>query len=179
MKTNLTYGFILALGSALLGMALYFLGFNADVSKLETSRWISMVIGIVIAVVCIYLGMKDKRALTPADKSWGYGSAFGTGFMIGLVGAVLASIFNYVYFAYIDPNLSDLIMQLQIDKMTAKGVTSEQIEQAEPMMRKFMSPIAMTISGFIGAVIFNTVISLIVAAFVKNRPAQDTTVSAA
>ncbi|MFI5357551.1 MAG: DUF4199 domain-containing protein, partial [Opitutales bacterium] len=169
MKTYLTYGFAMAMCGAVLGMALYFLGFNSDVSKLEISRWISGIVGVAIAVGCILLGMREKRELTPVDQTWGYGSAFVTGFLIGLIGTVLSAIFNYAYFAYIDPNLSDLVYQMQVSKMEAKGMSADQIEKIEPMMRKFIGPVAMTISGLVGGLVFNTVISLITAAFVKNR----------
>ena len=92
MKTYLTYGFGIAVGGAIISMVLYFLGFNADPDKLQASRWITMVIGIVIAIVGLYLGTKEKRALTPPDKNWGYGSAFGAAFMIGLFAAIPAVI---------------------------------------------------------------------------------------
>lgn len=178
MKTYLTYGFGIALGGAIISMALYFLGFNADPEKLEASRWISMALGIVIAIVGLYLGTKEKRALTPPEKHWGYGSAFGAAFMIGLFAAIFSGLYNYAYFAFIDPNISELILQMQLDQMEAKGMSADQIDKIEPMVRKWINPVAMSLSGFFGALVFNTVIGLIVAAFVKNRPQTKSPIAA-
>jgi hypothetical protein len=52
-------------------------------------------------------------------------------------------------------------------------MSSAQIERAEGMMRKMMSPVAQAIFGLIIAVVTGTVISLITAAFLK-RPAPAT-----
>ena len=178
MKTYLTYGFGIALGGAIISMVLYFLGFNADPDKLQASRWITMVIGIVIAIVGLYLGTKEKRALTPPDKPWGYGSAFGAAFMIGLFAAIFSGLYNYAYFAFIDPGISDIILQMQLDQMEAKGMSADQIDKIEPMVRKWINPVAMSISGFVGAFFFHVVIGLVVAAFVKSRPQTEPPIAA-
>ena len=171
MKTSITYGFIMTLCGAFIGLGLYFTGFHADADKLKIAQNISIVTGIIIGVSCTLLGMREKRADTPADKPWGYGSALGTGVMIGLFGALFGGVYNYVYFAYIDPNFREVVLQAQIAALEAKNLSSAQIEQAEPFIRKWLSPAIMTITGAIMVFIWNLVISLIVAAFVKNRPA--------
>lgn len=171
MKTSLTYGFIAALVAALISMGSYFAGWHDTPEKLDTAHNVGMALGVVTAVICLVLGIKEKRALTPADKSWGYGSALGTGIMIGLFAAILGNLYSYCYFSFINPHVTDVIYQAQVAKMEAKGLSPEQIERAEPMMRKFMSPVVMTISGFVITLLFNTVLSLIIAAFLKNRPA--------
>jgi len=171
MKTSLTYGFIAALIAALISMGSYFAGWHDTPEKLDTAHNVGMLLGTVAGIVCLVLGMKEKRALTPADKNWGYGSALATGVMIGLFAALIGSIYSYCYFSLINPHITDVIYQAQVAKMEAKGMSLDQIERAEPMMRKFMSPVVMTISGFVMTLVFNTVLSLIVAAFLKNRPA--------
>lgn len=170
MKNSLTYGFVLALAGALLAMVLFFLGFNDTPEKMQSAKYISMLVGSIIAIVVIVLGVKDKRSQTPADKPWGYGSAFATGFMIGLVGAIFGAIFNYVFFAYINTGAQEVIWQGQRAAFEAKGLSADKIDQIEPMVRKWTTPPVMAIFGFIGALIFNTVFSLIIAAFTKNRP---------
>ncbi|MBP6507748.1 MAG: hypothetical protein KA257_09305, partial [Opitutaceae bacterium] len=57
-----------------------------------------------------------------------------------------------------------------LDKMEAKGMSADQIERAEPFIRKWMNPVMMTVSSFVMFFITNVVIALIAAAFVKNRP---------
>ena len=178
MKTSLTYGFILALCGSLMSMGFYFTGFHDTAAKLEIAQNIGMVLGMAIAIACIVLGMREKRSLAKPDAAWGYGSALGTGIMVGLIGAVLTCIYTYCYFAFINPHMSDVIMQMQLDKMEAKGMSADQIERAEPFIRKWMNPVMMTVSSFVMFFITNVVIALIAAAFVKNRP-QTTTPTAA
>jgi hypothetical protein len=173
MKNSLTYGFVLALAGALLAMLLFFLGFNDTAEKMQSAKWISMILGIVIAIVVIVIGVKDKRAQTPADRPWTYGSAFAAGFMIGLFGALFSAIFQYVFFTYIDPGIQDIIWQAQRAAFEAKGLTADKIDQIEPMVRKWSSPIAVSLFAFVGAVVFNTIISLVVGAFTKDRPGSE------
>ena len=172
MKTSLTYGFVLALGGAIVAMALFFLGFYDTPEKMEMARWVSMVLGTAISIIVITMGVKDKRDLTPADKPWGYGSACGTGFMTGLVGAILGAVFQYAYFAYINTGAQEVIWQAQRAAFEAKGMTADKIDQIEPMVRKWTSPVMMAVFGFGGALLFNTIFALIVGAFTKNRPEQ-------
>lgn len=171
MKTSLVYGFIMALCGAFVSLILHFTGLQTDVEKLKLAQNIGMVTGIIIAVTCILLGMREKRAATPADKPWGYGSALGTGVMIGLFGALFGAIYNYAYFAFIFPDFSEVVLQAQMAAMEAKNVPSAQIEAAEPFIRKMLSPAIMTVTGAIMVFVWNLIIALIVAAFVKNRPA--------
>lgn len=170
MKTSLTYGFIMTLASALLGLGLFFGGFHADPAKLKLGQNIGLILGLVIGITCLLLGMREKRALTPADKSWGYGSALGTGVMIALFGTVLGAVYNYAYFAYINPGFQEIVLEAQIMAMEEKGLSAAQIDSAIPMMQKFMSPVAMTAFGGIMGFLWLLVLSLILAAFVKNRP---------
>ena len=172
MKTPLTYGFISALGGALLTLGLYFAGFHESVEKLQSGQNIGAVLGIAILVTALALGMREKRANAPAETEWGYGSAFGTGVAIAAFSALFSAVFSYLYLAVINPNFPELVFQAQQAKMEAKGLSATQIANAEPMMRKFMSPIVMTLMGSIMNFIFGLIFSAIVAIFFRQpRPA--------
>ncbi len=172
MKTSLTYGFIMTLCGAFVGLGMFFGGLHSDPDKLKLAQTIGLVLGLVISVACVLLGMREKRANTPADKAWGYGAALGTGVMIGLFGTIFGAVYNYCYFAFIDPNFREVVLQAQLTALEAKNLSSAQIEGAEPYIRPWLSPGAMTATGAVMAFIWNLVISLVVAAFVKNRPAS-------
>jgi hypothetical protein len=173
MKTYLTYGFVMALGGALLNLVLFFLGFHSEASKLQTGQWISIPVLIAITVVCIVLGTKARRAEIPAGEEFGYGRALGAGVMIALFGALIGVVCNYVYMQMINPGLNDLVMQAQVQKWEAAGMSSAQVEKAESMMRTMMSPVLQAVFGLLMAMFWGTIVSLITAAFLK-RPASDT-----
>ena len=97
MKTCALYGFIWALGGAFLTLILFFMGFHSDPAKLQAAGWIGGLAGVAIAVICMALGVRARRDEVPAEAEFGYGSAFGAGFLIALVQSVLTSVFWYVY----------------------------------------------------------------------------------
>jgi len=79
---------------------------------------------------------------------------------------------NYLYSAVINPGLTELIVQNQITKMEARGIPSAQLEQAEKMIRTWSRPPIQAAFGFLGGMLFGTVIALISSAFLQ-RPARD------
>jgi len=172
MKTALTYGFIMALGSSFVSLAFFFTGYHDEAAKLQSAQSITIALSVAISLTCIVLAMREKRELTPGDANWGYGSALGTGVMVGLFGAILSSVYSYAYFTFINPHMVDLALQVQLDKMSESGMSANQIDQVEPTMRKWMNPVVMTISSMVMIFITNFVIALIAAIFVKNRPAS-------
>ncbi len=169
MKTYLTYGLVMAIAGALLTLALFLLGFHTDPVKLQSAQWIGGGGGLVIGIVVIVLGTKARRAEVPATEGFGYGRALGTGVMIVLFGALFGIATNLLYTQIINPHMTDILMQAQIDKWEAAGMSSAKIEQAEAMMRKMMHPAIQAVFGFIGGMCFGTLISLITAAFLKRE----------
>ena len=172
MKTYLTYGSAMAGGGFVLVLVLYIFGFHSDAAKISTAQWIQGVLGLGIGITCIVLGTKARRESVPAEEEFGYGSALGAGVMITLFAALLGLVTNFVYFHFINPGMNDLVMQAQIAKWEAAGMSGARIEQAEGMMRKMMSPAVQVAVGFGGGMIFGTLISLVTAALLK-RSAKD------
>jgi hypothetical protein len=172
MKTTLTYGFALALGGALLSLVLYFLGFHSDIAKLQAANWIGNIGGLALGISCIVLGIKARRAEEPASENFGYGRALGTGVLITLWAALIGIATNYLYFQVVNPGFRDLLLQAQLDKLEATGVTGDRLEQSERMLRMGMTPVIISCVGFVLVMFWGTVISLIAAAFLKREAAE-------
>lgn len=172
MKIPLIYGAAMAIAGALLTFILFFAGFHDSVEKMQSGigQTIGMVGPAVIALVCLALAMRDKRANTPPDLSWGYGSALGTGVLTGLFGALFGAIFAYIYLAFLNPELSDVMYDMQIAKMEDQGLPPEQIDGAKRIMRTMLSPGMMTLFQTFGGFLWTVGLSLIVAIFYKRRP---------
>jgi hypothetical protein len=171
MKTYVTFGFGSAIAGAILMLALYFLGFHSSPEKLGTAQMIQMIVGTLIAVVFIVLGTKARRAEVPVTEPFGYGQALGAGMMVSLFAVLFGVIFGFLYSHFINPGMVDIAAQAQIDKWEKAGMSSSQIDAAEKVMRKMMSPLAQAIFGFVIGMFFSLIISLITSAFLK-RPAQ-------
>ncbi|HZP59858.1 MAG TPA: DUF4199 domain-containing protein [Opitutaceae bacterium] len=170
MKTYLTYGFLLALANAILTLIFYLLGFHSDPEKLRLAQIVAAIASPVITITGLVLGMRARRAAAPATEEFSYGRALGAGMMVTLFAALFGTIFYYVYLRFINPDFTDVIMQAETAKLEAKGVSGAKLEQAQNFMRMFLQPGMQIVVGFIGTVIWGTVISLVAAAFVK-RPA--------
>ncbi|HUG09753.1 MAG TPA: DUF4199 domain-containing protein [Opitutaceae bacterium] len=165
MKLYVTYGFLIALGSAILTMALFALGYHSE--NLAMGQKLGY-LGFVIAIAGLSLGMREYR--NEVGKGvMSYGRALGTGVLISIWSAVFGAVFNFVYFQFINPGFTDANVQFQMAEMERKGMPASTVEQAEGMIRLFSSAPMITILGTIMAVIFGAVLSLILAAIFKSK----------
>ncbi len=170
MKTYLIYGAAMAIAGAVLAIVLYLLGFHSDPAKLTAAQIIGTCVGLGIAITCITLGIKARRAEVPTTEDFGYGRALGAGVMIALFAALFGTVSTFAYAKFINPEFVDVIVQAQIQKMESQGMNSAQLESAEKMIRAMSGPLAQTIFGCLGSFVFGTLISLVAAAVLK-RPA--------
>ncbi len=171
MKTYAAYGFVWALAGAILTFALYFLGFQSQVEKLPVGNMIGLVIGIVICVVFIVLGTKARRADVPPTEPFTYGQALGAALMVALFATLFGAAFNFLYQHFINPGLQDLIVQAEVDKMQARGMSSAQIETAENIIRKMRNPAVQIVSYVFVGMFVSLLVSLITSAFLKREAA--------
>jgi len=175
MKTCALYGFYATLAAAVLTLGIYFMGYHSDAAKLPTAQWIGGIGGLAIGISVTILGIKARRAEVPATEGFGYGRALWTGFLIHLVAGILGIGLNLVYLLYVNPGFCDIVEQAQIDKFEAKGLSGARLDQAEAIAHMMCKPPVQVAFGFLFAVIFGTVISLIAAAFLKRPgPAEET-----
>lgn len=170
MKIPLTYGALIAIASSVLTLLLFFLGYHSDAAKLSSAHTVATVVAIAIGVTGIVLGIRAGRAQYPADRPFGYGRALGVGVLIGVFGALFGSLFTVLYSAVINPDFPDVLLQLQVTQLEAKGMSSDQIDKATSMMRMMFRPAVQGIFSFFLVTIFNVAISLVAAAFLR-RPA--------
>ena len=171
MKTSLTYGAAMAIAGAVLTLLLYLAGFHDSAEKMQSAQWIGIIGGVGIGIACLALAMREKRARFPADKEWGYGSALGGGVLTGLFASLFGIVTAYLYFGVINPGFTDVVFVAQVAALEAKGMSAAQIEKIEPMLRAWMSPAAMTAMQFFMGLVWSTVLSLIIAIFLRKRPA--------
>jgi hypothetical protein len=167
MKIPLVYGLLMAVVGALLMYGLFFAGYHETPDKLALVRWPSAGVSVVASIVFLAIAMHGRRAEYPANQEWGYGTAFGTGVLTALWGCLFSALISYVYFAYVNPQFGDVVYQLQVQAMQAKGMPSARIDAAEKMMRMLLSPIPLTILQLVQSFIGLVIASLIVAIFFR------------
>lgn len=173
MKTYLTYGAAMAGTNLLLTFAFYFLDYHSDPEKLQTAGPIANFGPLIIAIIFIVLGTRARRAEIPATEEFGYGRALGAGVMIGLFGALIGVVTSFAYFQFINPGFTEVALRAQTMAMEAKNIPAAQIEAAQKIMRTMMQPAAMAIIGFVMGMVGCTVISLVTAAILNRKAAEE------
>jgi hypothetical protein len=177
MKIPLTYAGLCAIGGAILTLLLYFGGFHESVEKLPVAQWVGGIGGILILVIALALAMREKRSQTPADASWGYGSAFGTGALTAVLAAVFGAIFYFAYASYINPAFTDVVREAQQAQLTAMNLPAEQLAQREKAVAFMSAPgVSAAVQGVFGA-IFSVLIALVVAIFFRQPLRRETAAS--
>jgi len=120
----------------------------------------------------MFLCQKEYR-----DQLSGY-LTFGQGFLAGfkytVITAILGTLFIYIYWTVLSPQMFQQIVDTSRAKLEAKGnLTEDQINMA----MSFTTIGFMTISAFIGSLIMGTIIALIGAAIFKKQPPMFASVS--
>ena len=126
-----------------------------------------------IASLGVYIFFMLKAVNKHRDENLGgyitFGKAFGVAFLTGLIMAVIGSIFNFIYFQFIDASYLDNLLEFMYETLESSGA------DPEPMMgfyRNIYSPIGMLISGLISGVLVSALFGLIPAAIGQKKPPQ-------
>lgn len=125
------------------------------------ARWF----GLLISFVIIFLAHKAFK--DEGDGYMSYGKGLGIGTLVSVIGAVINSLFTFIYVSYINTEFIEQAREKAIMDMEARGNTQSQIDQAMPWVEKMTSPVAILIFGIIAGVFFGFLISLIVSIFTK------------
>ena len=171
MKTPLIYGLYMALAGLVINLGLFFTGLHGDVDKLATAQTVGSVANLIVGVTLLVLGIKARRNEIPATEDFGYGRALWAGVQVSFFACIFGVITNFLYMNIINRGLRELMVQAQITKWEAMGMSSDRIESAEKVMRTMMNPALQAVFGLIFGMVICTVLSLIIAAFLR-RPAQ-------
>ncbi|HEX6225569.1 MAG TPA: DUF4199 domain-containing protein, partial [Chryseolinea sp.] len=138
---------------------------------IDMSQGIGRWAGMIITIVIVFLAHKYYKDNGDGFMSYGYG--VGIGFWIGLVSAVISSIFTYIYAKFIDPSFVTMIREKAFADMEAKGTPQSQIDAATPWIEGMTSPLAFLLLGLFFGVLFTVVIALIISIFTqKPQPEQ-------
>lgn len=161
LRHSATYG-------AIIGFALIIYSILLYIADLSLSRGLGY-LSYVIIIAGLYIGIKKFRENEPSEAIK-YSKALGVGVLICVFLGFMGSVFTYLQFRFIDPDLVNKILEMTEEKLLDKGLSEDMIEMQSEFMMKFMSPGIMALSSFISYIFMGTVFSLILAAFLKKEP---------
>lgn len=162
IKSALMPGLYLGIILIVYALLMYLLDVHRE-SAWNYLSFLWMAIGLFIAMTSI----RDKTL----GGSISYGQAFGAGFWTGFFAAIIGTIFTYFYFTYINPEIITEILLDSEEQMLEKypNMSDEDIDNALVLTEKFTSGPVMTIFSFLMNLLSATVLSLIIAIFVKRE----------
>lgn len=149
--------------NGLLAIALLVIIDIAGMTGNQVVGWIGYVVFLVIVVLA------HKQYKSEGDGFMSYGQGLGIGTLTMVVSSVISSVFFFIYVSFISSDFIEAIKEKSIMDMEEKGMSDAEIDQAMGFSEAFMSPGAMTIMGFIGAIFIGFIIALLVSIFTKNQ----------
>jgi hypothetical protein len=164
MGTSIKFGLLGALAIIALQMICYL------ISPSTLASWTAMLFYLPLLFLMIYGGITYRREIGGYQS---FGQAFLAVFIIGAVGSVIHNIFSLILFKYIDPSLTDMIKQAAIENTQAMmekfNTPDAQVEEALQRVRNqdYAPSLRSFGIGIISAMVFNTILTLIIAAFVR------------
>ncbi len=162
LHQSMIYGLYLGLALVVYSLILYLasLSFNTSLNSLV---YLFIAVG-------LFLSLKHYR-----DQINGGVLAFGSGMKLGILISIfagfLSGVFSYVLFL-MDPSLIDQVIQTQQEALLKQGMTEDQVVQMEEMMRKMTNPLIMVFSSIFSMALIGTILSLVVSAVLKKKPAN-------
>jgi hypothetical protein len=141
-----------------------------EIAKLDPNSS-AKYLGYIPFIAFLFLAQKEFK-----DQLGGYitfGDAFASGFRYSLFSGILFAIFLYLYLTILSPEVFAKTVDAQRDAMTAKGLSSEQVDKAMDITKKYGALIGAIFTVIIYAIV-GAILALIGAAiFKKERTAFD------
>lgn len=164
-KNSVRYGIMAGLGTVIYSLLLYFIDAEMMFGNFAHVSWL------------IYFFCMWKAASLDKEENGGYSSfrqGFSSAFVVFAIAGLIALIFQYVLFTFIDPTLVDIQTEIaveQFDKVAGWAGLEEgtpEYEEALAGIEESSSPtLAQSGLGYIFLLIIGAIPSLIIAAVVK------------
>lgn len=155
----LNYGVYLGIISILVNVVLY-----ATDSLIENS-WIGGIVSFLAMIVILVLGIKKFKFDNNNILSFGQAVKVGVG--IAIVSAVIGIVYNLIFLNFIEPDFQNQMLEVQKQAWEEANMTSEQIESAAEMTKRFSNPAITSAISIVAAAFFGFIISAIAGAIMK------------
>ncbi len=160
-KPALIYGVIMGVVGIVLSLVFYFL-------NLITASWVNWLSLVVTIAVLVYCLIAYRNEYLGGFAS--FGQIFMMGFVIGIIASIISTVYTYLLYTVIDPDLVEKIRIAAEEKiMSNSRIPESMYDDIIEKMEKRMTVIRMTVMALIIGPIINAIFSLIIAAFVKKE----------
>jgi hypothetical protein len=98
-----------------------------------------------------------------------YGQSLGAGVVIMLYYAIIAAIFGYILYKFLDPGLIDKMLMVAEEAMIEQGIPESAMEQGLKVQKKLMTPGFMAIASIFSTMLIGTIIALLISIFTRRE----------
>jgi TM2 domain-containing membrane protein YozV len=132
---------------------------------------VSVVLALVVSVVGVVFAHRAFRRGNEGVMSYGQGVVIAA--VMLLISGVIASVFNYVYVNYVDPEFVDHMKEGLTAFMERSRVPDEQIAQSVAKFEEMRPPLGTgLLKGVMNGLGWGAVLGIIISAFTKRKPAD-------
>lgn len=128
--------------------------------------WVSYL----ITAVIIFFAHKYYKE--NGDGFMSYSQGVGISAWIGLISSVIGSVFMYIYIKFIDTTFIETIKDKQLEEFQRRGMSDQQIDQAQKFTGMFTTPEVIFGFALIGGIVAAVIIGLIVTIFTQKKNPQ-------
>lgn len=160
LKSILTWALILGLAEIVFSLIL-------SLTNQFENRTLGWVMYIIMGTIA-YIAVRKIRN-QELNGFVSFGKAFGMGFQIIFYAGIIATVYTFFYFKYINPEMINQMLQTAEQRMIERGMPDDQIEAGLKYSRMFMTPGMMAMWGLIGSAITGAILSLIIAAVCRKE----------
>ncbi len=148
--------------TGLLGIIMTLLLYVANLYLSNMRSWFVLL----VIIVGVILGL---RSFKEQNNFMTYGQGLGVGIVIGLFSSILAAGFTYALYIFIDPDLMENSKLWAEEKMFARGLGEDQIEQAMKLSEPYMSEAIFAFGEGLTYIVGAFFCALIASAIMKNK----------
>jgi len=156
LRAGIVFGAVVVVWQLIFGFA--------GMYKSAALGWVFPVIAIAITAGVLFWALKQTAA--EGKRYWGL---VGTGMVIALIACVLIILGSLLYTSVLFPDYAELGLARAAEQIEASGLPQEQQEAQMKFAEWLASPVPQAISGAVMTLITSFVVSLIVAAIVKQK----------
>jgi cation transport ATPase len=160
-KPALIYGAIVGFIGILLSVIFYI----ADLYTKNWANWVQFLIAIIVLIYCLSAYRKEHLGGYAS-----YGQIFLMALVIGVISSILSSLYSYILFTVIDPELVDKMRMIAEERIINNPRIPESYYDAamERLDKQFTVNRMVTMGLIFGPVLY-AIVGLIAAAFLKKE----------
>lgn len=168
MKIEIKYGILIAVAGTIWLVLEYAFGFHGRYIELQP---MVSAFAFLVPVIGLLFALKEIRR-KKFDGRLPYWQGVKSGARVSLVTGVLNLLTQLFYHRLLNPNYFPFMIEKSRERALAQGATGEALEQAVRNAEQYFNLSSYMLQASIGALVIGIVISMIIMAFLRTKPAR-------